>query len=178
MEGILGWIKNYSMVVLLLTALTSAAAKKEYRKYIQLFVEIIWVITLVNPLLAAFGKSGDLFEKISYDSFWQGLEGIKMDQAKLDFLDEGYYMEYYEKAIEEDVKLLAENSGYEIVKTTVSLDEEYGVEKMELTVKKKKVETILIGEEKERQGREEILALRDKIAAYYRIGADKVWITD
>ena len=55
MEGILGWVKNYSMVVLLLTVLASAAAKKEYRRYIQLFVEIVWVITLVNPLLSALG---------------------------------------------------------------------------------------------------------------------------
>ena len=69
-------------------------AKKEYRRYIQLFVEIIWVITLVNPLLAVLGKNGDLFEKISYDSFWQGLESIKMDREKLDFLDEGYYVKY------------------------------------------------------------------------------------
>ena len=174
MEAILGWVKNYSMVVLLLTVLTSAAAKKEYRKYIQLFVEIIWVITLMNPLLAAFGKNGDLFEKISYDSFWQGLESIRMDREKLDFLDEGYYVEYYEKAIEADVKLLAENSGYEVIQTTVSLDEDFSVEEMEIRLKKKKRETVLAGEDRKQEEREEILALRDKIASYYQIGADKI----
>lgn len=178
MEGILDWIRNYSMVVLLLTALTQTAAKKEYRRYIQLFVEIIWVITLVNPLLSLLGKSGDLFEHISYDSFWQGLEGIKMDREKLDFPEEEYYLKYYERAIEADVKLLAENSGYEVLGTEVSLDEEYGVEQMELKVKRQWVERVVIGEEEERGEREEILALRDKIAAYYQIGADKVWITE
>ena len=104
MTGIVEWVKNYSMVVLLMTVLTSVAAKKEYKKYIQLFVEIILVITLVNPLFQAAGKSEDLFEKISYDSFWQGLEGIRLDQEKVDFLNEEYYIDYYEKAIEEDVK--------------------------------------------------------------------------
>ncbi len=178
MEGILGWVKNYSMVVLLLTVLASAAAKKEYRRYIQLFVEIVWVITLVNPLLSALGKNGDLFEHISYDSFWQGLEGIKLDREKLDFLDEEYYLEYYERAIGADVKLLAENSGYEVLGTEVSLDEEYGVEQMELRVRRQQVEWVVIGEEAERAEREELLALRDKIAAYYQIGADKVWITE
>ena len=68
MSGIVDWVKDYSMVFLLMTVLTSVAAKKEYRRYIQLFVEIILVITLMDPLLQAFGKSGDLFEKISYDS--------------------------------------------------------------------------------------------------------------
>ncbi|MCI9378471.1 MAG: stage III sporulation protein AF [Eubacterium sp.] len=162
MDAVLGWVKNYSMVVLLLTVLSQTAAKKEYRKYIQLFIEIVWVITLINPLFAAFGKSGDLFENISYDSFWQGLEGIRMDREKLDFLDEGYYLEYYEKAIEEDVKLLARNNGYEVEQTVVCLDGEYGVEEMEIT--------LLEGDG------EGILALRDKIAGYYQIGADKIVI--
>ena len=168
MEAVLGWIKNYSMVVLLLTALTSAAAKKEYRKYIQLFVEIIWVITLVNPLLSMLGKSGDLFEKISYDSFWQGLESIRLDREKLDFGDEEYYLDYYEKAIEADVKLLAQNSGYEVSRITVSLDEEFAVEELRLTA---------AGANPTDASGEGILALRDKIAAYYQIGADKIIIT-
>lgn len=177
MAGILEWVKHYSMVVLLLTALTSAAAKKEYRKYIRLFVEIIWVITLVNPILKAAGKSGDLFEKISYDSFWQGLKGIQSDREKMDFLDEGYYTKYYEKAIEADVKLLAQNSGYETVRTTVLLNEAYEVEEMELHVAKQEMETVVIGKD----GKDEedgLLLLRDKIAAYYRIGPDKIKITD
>ena len=178
MEGILGWLKNYSLVVLLLTVLTQTAAKKEYRRYIQLFVEIIWVITLVNPLLAVLGKNGDLFEKISYDSFWQGLESIKMDREKLDFLDEGYYVKYYERAIEADVKLLAENSGYEVIQTTVSLDEEYGVEEMEIQLKKQKVKKVVIGEDTKREERGELLALRDKIASYYQIGAGKISIRE
>ncbi len=160
MDVVLGWVKNYSMVVLLLTVLSQTAAKKEYRKYIQLFIEIVWVITLVNPLLAAFGKSGDLFEHISYDSFWQGLEGIKMDREKLDFLDEEYYLDYYEKAIGEDVKLLAQNSGYTVTQTVVRLDEQYGVEQMQITLA-------------DGDG-EGVLALRDKIAEYYQIGADRI----
>ena len=109
MDAVLGWVKNYSMVVLLLTVLSQTAAKKEYRKYIQLFIEIVWVIT-----------------------------------------------------IEEDVKLLARNNGYEVEQTVVCLDGEYGVEEMEIT--------LLEGDG------EGILALRDKIAGYYQIGADKIVI--
>ena len=72
------------------------------------------------------------------------------------------YLEYYEKAIEEDVKLLARNNGYEVEQTVVCLDGEYGVEEMEIT--------LLEGDG------EGILALRDKIAGYYQIGADKIVI--
>lgn len=101
-----------------------------------------------------------------------------MDREKLDFLDEGYYVKYYERAIEADVKLLAENSGYEVIQTTVSLDEEYGVEEMEIQLKKQKVETVVIGEDTKREERGELLALRDKIASYYQIGADKISIRE
>ena len=48
---------------------------------------------------------------------------------------------------------------------------------MELHVAKQEVETVVIGKD----GKDEkdgLLLLRDKIAAYYRIGPDKIKITD
>lgn len=178
MAGIVEWVKNYSMVFLLMTILTSVAAKKEYRKYIQLFVEIILVITLVNPLLNATGKSEDLFEKFSYDSFWQGLEGIKMDQEKLDFLDENYYISYYENAVETDVALLAENTGYTITDAKVAMNENYEVEKMELQVAKQQIDPIIIGKVEDTKESIELSALKEKIAAYYQIDVEKISIRD
>lgn len=178
MTGIVEWVKNYSMVVLLMTVLTSVAAKKEYKKYIQLFVEIILVITLVNPLFQAAGKSEDLFEKISYDSFWQGLEGIRLDQEKVDFLNEEYYIDYYEKAIEEDVKLLAENSGYGVIDAKVTLNEEFEVEAMEVEVAKQETETRIVGRVESQPETAEITALREKLAAYYQIDTNQIFIID
>ncbi|MCI8490650.1 MAG: stage III sporulation protein AF [Lachnospiraceae bacterium] len=178
MTGILEWVKNYSMVFLLLTVLTSAAAKKEYRKYIQLFVEIVLVITLVNPLLMAAGKSGDLFEKISYDSFWQGLEGIRMDQEKIDFLNDDYYVSYYEHAIEEDIRLLAEHSGYVVTEVEVLLNEAYGAKSIEIEVAKQKDDTIIVGTIESQPEDEELAALKEKIAAYYQIDPEQISIED
>lgn len=178
MTGIVDWVKNYSMVVLFLTVLTSVAAKKEYKKYIQIFVEIILVIALVNPLFQAAGKSEDLFEKISYDSFWQGLAGMKMDQEKIDFLNEDYYITYYEKAIREDVRLLAENSGYGVIDVEVALNESFEIETMELKVAKQEVETIIVGRVENQPETAEITALREKLSAYYQIDADRISIID
>lgn len=178
MSGVVEWVKNYSMVFLLMTVLTSAAAKKEYRKYIQLFVEIVLVITLINPLLNVTGKSEDLFEKISYDSFFQSLEGIKKDKEKLDFLNEDYYISYYENAIEEDVKLLAKDTGYVITDASVTLNEDYEVEAMELSAAKERAETIIIGTVDSQPENLELAALKKKIAEYYRIDADRISIRD
>ncbi len=178
MYRVVEWVQNYSRVFLLLTVVVSVAAKKEYRKYIQLFVEIILVITLVNPLIGAAGKSGDLFEKISFDSFWQNLEGLQKDREKMDFLNEDYYITYYENAIEADVKLLAENSGYGVIEVSAELNGEFYVESMELKVAKQNVETVVIGTVKEQPESEEIKALKEKIAAYYQIEPEKISIMD
>ncbi len=178
MSGIVEWVKSYSLVFLLMTVLTSVAAKKEYRKYIQLFVEIILVITLVNPLLNVSGKSEDLFEKISYDSFWQNLESIKKDKDKMDFLNEDYYISYYENAIEADAALIAEDAGYVVTDASVKLNENYEVEEMELSVAKKRMETIIIGSVDSQPENAEITALKEKIAEYYQIDADRISIRD
>ncbi len=178
MAGIVEWVKNYSMVCLLLMAVTSVAAKKEYRKYVQLFVEIVLVITILNPLLRAAGKSGDLFEKISYDSFWQGLNNLKMDQGNMEFLKEGSYQSYYEKAIASDVKLLAENAGYAVVDVTASLNEAFEIEEMELKVAKQGVETVVIGTLEKEPEDAQLIALREKVASYYQIPPEKVVVLD
>ena len=178
MTGIVDWVKNYSMVVLLMTVLTSVSAKKEYKKYIQFFVEIVLVITLINPLFQAAGKSEDLFEKISYDSFWQGLEGIRLDQGKVDFLNDDYYITYYENAIEEDIKLLAENFGYGVIEAKVTLNESFEVDTIELEVAKQEMETIIVGRVESQPETAEITALREKLADYYQINADQISIID
>lgn len=176
MAAIVEWVKNYSMVFLLMTMMTSVIAKQEYKKYIQLFVEIVLVITMANPLLRLMGKSEGLFEKISYDSFWQGLAGIQKDCGKMDFLGEDYYIEYYEGAIEADIKLLAENSGYAVTDVIVTLNEEYGVDAMELRVARQAVETVIIGTLDDQGENEEITALKEKIAAYYQIPRERILI--
>ena len=178
MAGVVEWVKSYSLVFLFMTVLTTAVAKKEYRKYIQIFVEIILVLTLLDPLLELTGRSEDLFEKISYDSFFQGLEEMKKDQAKMDFMDNDAYISYYEKALKEDVALLAESMGYVVTDVSVSLNEAYEVEKIEVSLSKAQVETVIIGSVEEQQQKAEITALKERIRDYYRIEEDKIIVRD
>lgn len=178
MSNIVEWVKNYSMIFLLMTVATSVASKKEYQKYIRLFVEIILVITLANPLLLAFGKSEDLFEKISFESFWQGLEEIKMDRDKMDFLNDDYYVDYYENAVAADVGLLAEKFGYTLIDASVVFNDKMEAESLEIKVAKREVEPVIIGSISKEPEREEIAALRQKIAAYYQMDEDCISILD
>ena len=178
MAGVVEWVKSYSLVFLFMTVLTTAVAKKEYRKYIQIFVEIILVLTLLDPLLELTGRSEDLFEKISYDSFFQGLEEMKKDQAKMEFMDKDAYISYYEKALKEDVALLAESMGYVVTDASVSLNEAYEVEKIEVSVAKAQVETVIIGSVEEQPQKAEITALKEQIRDYYQVEEDKIIVRD
>ncbi|MBO5372019.1 MAG: stage III sporulation protein AF [Lachnospiraceae bacterium] len=174
MTGIIEWVKNYSMVFLLLTVITSLTAKKEYKRYIQFFVEMLLVVTLITPVLSATGRSEDFFDKISYDSFWQGLDSIKNDQEKLEFLDDEYYIQHYEEIIQKDVCLMAEDAGYQVRSIGVEMNEEYAVENIIMQVEPA---------EKNRSADNSmesvnLAALKSKIAEYYQMEENRISIRE
>ena len=96
----------------------------------------------------------------------------------MEFLKEGSYQSYYEKAIASDVKLLAENAGYAVVDVTASLNEAFEIEEMELKVAKQGVEAVVIGTLEKEPEDAQLIALREKVAAYYQIPPEKVVVLD
>lgn len=178
MEGVVEWVKNYSMVFLLMTVLCSMTAKKEYRQYIQFFVEMILVIALVSPLLSLLGKSDDFFEKIAYDSFWQGLDSIRMDQEKVEFLNGEHYVEYYENTMEKDISTMAEDAGYVVTDVEVQMNEKYELESVSLEVAKQEENRIIVGTVDFLPEDEEITQLKEKIASYYQMNPSMISIED
>ena len=103
---------------------------------------------------------------------------MKKDQEKMDFMDKEAYISYYEKALKEDVALLAESMGYVVTDASVSLNEAYEVEKIEVSVAKAQVETVIIGSVEEQPQKAEITALKERIRDYYRVEEDKIIVRD
>ena len=101
-----------------------------------------------------------------------------MDQEKMDFLEEDYYIGYYERAIEADAGLLAESFGYTVIEASVTLNEAYEVESMALAVAKSDTRQVIVGTVGRKPEKPEITALREKLAAYYKIPAERISITD
>ena len=176
MEGIVTWVKNYSMVFLFFTVLTSLAAKKEYRRYLQLFVEFVLVITLLMPVLKALGSETDFFDKIAYDTFWQELDSIKADREKLDFLGEDIYIERYEQVTGADVSAMAEDLGYGVLRVNVELGEDLGIEGIDLELAKEQEYTVIQGSLTQEPEEQEITKLREKIAEFYQVDMENVRI--
>lgn len=176
MDGIVSWVKNYSMVFLFFTVLSSLSAKKEYRRYLQLFVEFVLVITLLMPVLKALGSETDFFDKIAFDTFWQELDSIKAEREKLDFLGDEVYIERYEQVIEADVSAMAKDAGYGVLRVKVELGEEFEIQRIELNLAKDQDYTVIQGSLTEEPEEQEITKLREKIAQFYQVDMENIRI--
>lgn len=176
MTGVMEWVKNYTMVFLLLSVISAMAAKKDYKRYINFFVELLLVVAIVTPVLQLLGRDEDFFEKISYDSFWQGLDSIRMDQEKMEFLDDSYYINYYEDIIATDVKQMAGNAGFEAADVLVTMTDTYEVEHIYMEVSSSEDNQILVGEIFENEISPEIENLRNEVAEYYQVKPEQIQI--
>lgn len=171
MTGVIEWVKNYSLVFLLLTVITSLTAKNEYKRYIHFFVEICLVVMLVTPILTVTGKTEDFFDRISYDSFWQGLDSIKNDQEKLEFLDNSYYIQHYEEIIQKDIWQMGEAAGYVVLDIQVEMNEDYAVENISMQIEKSSANEL----ETEDVA---LLDLKKRIAQYYQIDESRIIVRE
>lgn len=177
MEHIVGWVKNYILVFFLMSVLLSLVSKKEYKSYIRFFMEMVLIVALVTPILGALGKSEDFLKKIEYDRFWQELNTIQTDEKKMNYINEEYYIDYYEEMVAKDALSFAKQEGYEVEEADVVMDGDYQILSIGLkgvwseTDSSIKVEQIG-GEEKE----EETLGLQEKVAEYYQLETSAVTI--
>ena len=177
MEGLVSWVKNYSMVFLFFTVLSSLAAKKEYRRYLSLFVEFVLVITLLMPVLKLVGSDTDFFDKIAYDTFWQELDSIKADRENLDFLGEEVYRERYEEVIGADIKAMAEDAGYEVLVVRVDLSHDFEIERIGIDLEKDQDFTVIQGSLAGEPREEALDRLRERIMEFYQLEIEniKIW---
>lgn len=174
MDGIVSWVKNYSMVFLFFTVLSSLSAKKEYRRYLQLFVEFVLVITLLMPVFKALGSETDFFDKIAFDTFWQELDSIKAEKEKLDFLGDDVYIERYEQVIGADVSAMANDAGYKVSRVEVELGKDFEIRGITLDLAKDQAYTVIQGSLTEEPEDQEITKLREKIAEFYQVDMENI----
>lgn len=140
MEAILEWMKGIVILFVVLSALMYLVPKAQYKKYIQFFTEMVIVIAVISPISKVIYASEDFEEKIRYSQFWQEMENVQMDVEKMDFIQNDYHKAEYEKAIEEDIRLMADGKEYEIDQIDAVLSEKYELESVTMVVKRAKEE--------------------------------------
>lgn len=126
MAEIYEWIKRMIYLTIFLTILLQILPKGSYRKYVKFFAGLIFVITVLNPLMGIFTQE-DWEEKL--------LDGIlyeeKVREGELDFAymeerQQEYYARSMETAVREMAEQAADDVGVEIVDVAVESSKDDG----------------------------------------------------
>ena len=194
MEAVLEWMKGIVILFVVLTALLWLVPKEQYKKYIRFFMELLIVLAVIRPVTGLIDFDGTFDEKIRNSQFMQEMENLRLDTAKLDFMQQDYRKSEYEMVIAQDICSMAEGKAYAVQEIEVSLSEQYELDTVVLTLAaaqeeedaadgEVKIEEIVVGKNLQgenaaaqtmlEQGARE---LKKEIMSYYQIRESQISI--
>ena len=164
MEHFITWMKGIVLLFFVFTALLYFIPRNTYKKYIRFFMEMMLILAIMYPLLQAVFKENTLENLIHYDEFWQEMDNMKLDAEHFEEEQNAYYLKECEENIEEDVKQLMFQHGYEVKSVEVKLNTSYEIEDISLVVEQTAKE----------QKNEDILLIQQEILNFYQIEENKL----
>lgn len=179
MSLIYGWVKDLVVFYILMTAVLHLLPKSSYQKYVRFFGGLLLVALLLTPVLKLFKQPERLLDRISYESFWQEMDTIRLDMAGMEQTQRRVYQKEYEKAIAQDISLMAQEN-FSVISATVELTEEYQIASIALSlVPRGQEEGITIEKITFRDNTSEypgVLELKQKIMDFYQVGDSQIQI--
>lgn len=115
MDEIYGWIKEMIYLTIFLTLLLQILPKSSYRKYVKFFAGLVFVITVLNPLMEIL-QQGNWEEGLLNGILYE--EGIREGELDFDYMEERqkeYYAESMGMAVREVAEQAADAAGVEVV---------------------------------------------------------------
>lgn len=179
MENIYEWVKNMVFFYIWLTAILHILPQNNYQKYVKFFGRLLLVVLILTPLLDFLYRPDYLLDKVSYESFWQEMDTIKLDMMAMEDVQKHTYMERYEKAIGEDIVLMVQQDSMEVQEVAVSLTEEYQVKEIFLVINLGQSEEVYIEKmvlQDNSQEYSEVLKLKEKIMNFYNVTEEQIQI--
>ena len=134
MTTVYGWVKNLVCFYIFITAVLHLMPKKSYRKYIRFFTGLLLVILVLTPVFSLLRDEDNLYGKIEQTGFFQKMENLKLDTARLEASQKEIYQKEYERTICMDLAQMAERQELRAGKIEVSLTEDCLVEHIYLEV--------------------------------------------
>lgn len=173
MKAIYDWVKNIVVFYILMTAVLHLLPKNSYQKYVRFFGGLLLVVLLLTPLLEFLFQEDYLLNRITYESFWQQVDTVKLDVDGMEELQQQAYLAEYEKAIAGDVALLAQGEELTVEEASVTLNEDYSISAVTLTVRlTAQKEGILIEKitlSDNSRDYPQVVKLRKKIMEFYQV---------
>lgn len=204
MKAIYEWGEGIIIFLIISSALFQLIVPGKYRKYMRLFIGMMLVLLVVNPILSLFQlKDGYEFEFDNWSNFAQTGEFSDMTMAfsEAELKREEQILSEYKTNLTARAEEIIESYGYEVVSLSLEIGEEAGAEDyyqvkyLEGKIEKKekesldfsKVEEITVNaipkidlkQEKQEefvnlQENEETKIIKSKIADFYNIEPENI----
>ncbi len=179
MSYIYNWVKNLVCFYLLLTVVQHLLPKKSYQKYVRFFSGMLLTILVVSPVLSLLGNEELLQQKISQVEFFQDMDNMKLDTEHLETTQKEVYLREYENAVGMDVSRMAEEKQLAVQEVNVHLTQEYEVESIEMTVKRKEDNGVFVQKAAYADNGAEypnVHELRQALMEFYRLDEEQITI--
>lgn len=158
MDEIYEWIKRMIYLTIFLTLLLQILPKGSYRKYVKFFAGLVFVITVLNPLMGILQQENweeELLNGLLYE------ESVREGELDFDYMEEQqkkYYAKSMGMAVREVAEQAADDVGVEIVDIEVENSKDDGKLQF-VTVRVDTSSSILMQDMKQRLS--ELLSLND-----------------
>lgn len=180
----LEYVKSFLVLFVLLQLLLYLPPGKTYQRYIRFFAEMTLTLGLLAPVLSFVYDSEEFLAMIDYEEFTEELSGIARDMDRIEFIQNDGYLQEYEKAIAQDVCLIASQTGeaygYQVQKAWVTLSEDYRIAGIQLEIAEQTEAQIAIGKVvvgDDKSETEEVYAgLIQKLSDYYQVDTSAIEI--
>lgn len=137
MDAALNWMKEFLIIYFILTILMHLSAADQYKKYLKFFSGMILLLILIKPVLRLTGNSGRLEALISYEAFWEQLDGMGQSTKKLEYLQNSHYIQKYEQAMADGIMQGLQEQQIAVRKVEVDLTDVYEVQAVYVWLDKK-----------------------------------------
>lgn len=131
MEELYGWVRNITGYLLFLAVLDNLIPKKSYQKYIRLFAGMVAILLILGPLTGGVRleeRIARFYETLTFQYEAKELkkEILGMEQKRL-----GEIISQYERAVAEDIRQMAEDTGFTVYECQAEIgkeekDEQFG----------------------------------------------------
>lgn len=181
MGAIYNWVKNIVVFYILMTAVLHLLPKSSYQKYVRFFSGLLLVVLLLTPLLEFLFKEDYLLNRISYESFWQQADTVKLDVSGMEEIQQNAYKREYERAIAGDMALLVQGEEITVESAAVTLGEDYTISSVDLTVRltgQKEgilIEKITLGDNS--RDYPQVVKIKEKLMDFYEVSDHQIQIT-
>ena len=122
MDGLVQWIKNIAVFYIVAALIMQLIPGKEYQKYIRVFLGIITIILIVNPLSKYLTKETSLDEHLSLNYNLQMEEELKAELEIMGDLREQVILEDYIVPTQKEIERYINSLGAIYIDSVISID--------------------------------------------------------